>query len=266
MNFSFLRACGLFFLVFFSTLNLAHAGQMTKADLEQLLGEQFLVGDIQPGMPLWPLFAKNPPAPETTPGADPANADAATAVPVSGKPVLLAYAFETVDFEPVRGYGGKPINVLVVMDLKGQFLESKLLDHKEPLFRSEVRTAILAKFAAQYIGLTTRHNIQIYGFQATPFRDDKTANLHGVQAGTVTAKAIDKTILLSAASVALAHEEAAATGSIAGALTGAASATPRQIGLVAVGLARHGQRAKFHASRIGKTILGHQVRRRRQTR
>ncbi len=223
MNLSFLRACGLFFLSFLFHLNLVHAGQMAKADLEQLLGEQFLVGDIQPGMPLWPLFAKNPPAAETTPGADPANADVAPAAPVSSKPVLLAYAFETVDFEPVRGYGGKPINVLVVMDLKGQFLESKLLDHKEPLFRSEVRTAILAKFAAQYIGLTTQHNIQIYGFQAKPFRDDKTANLHGIQAGTVTAKAIDKTILLSAASVALAHEEAAATGQIAGAQAGAAS-------------------------------------------
>lgn len=224
MNFYSLRACGLFFLLFFSTLNLALAGQMTKADLENVLGAQFLVGDIQPGMPLWPLFAKNPPVAETSPGADPAVSGASATSPVSSKPVLVAYAFETVDFEPVRGYGGKPINVLVVMDLQGQFLESKLLDHKEPLFRSEVRTAILAQFAAQYIGLTTKHNIQIYGFQSKPFRDDKTANLHGIQAGTVTAKAIDKTILLSAASVALAHEEAAATGQIAGAQAGAAAA------------------------------------------
>ncbi len=217
MNFSFLRACGLFFLVFLSTLSLVHAGQVTKADLESLLGEQFLVGDIQPGMPLWPLFAKNPSPAEASP-------DAPAVSTASSKPALLAYAFETVDFEPVRGYGGKPINVLVVMDLKGQFLESKLLDHKEPLFRSEVRTAILAKFAAQYVGLTTQHNIQIYGFQATPFRDDKTANLHGIQAGTVTAKAIDKTILLSAASVAIAHEEAAASGGIAGSQSAAAQA------------------------------------------
>jgi transcriptional regulator of nitric oxide reductase len=204
-----------------------------------MFGEQFLVGDVQPGMPLWPLFAKNPPAPDAPldPAAASTAATPATQAPstdaaapptsaetpaVSTKPALIAYAFETLDFEPVRGYGGKPINVLVVMDLQGKFLASVLLDHKEPLFRSEVRTAILAKFAAQYTGLTTKHNIQIYGFQATPFRDDKTANLHGIQAGTVTAKAIDKTILLSAASVALAHEEAAATGGIAGALTGAA--------------------------------------------
>lgn len=238
MNQRIFRACGLFFLAFFWA-NQAMAGMLLKPDLEKMFGEQFLVGDIQPGMPLWPLFAKNPPAADAP--LDPAAAStAATPAPqasgndeaapstsaetpaVSTKPILMGYAFETVDFEPVRGYGGKPINVLVVMDLQGKFLASVLLDHKEPLFRSEVRTAILAKFAAQYTGLTTKHNIQIYGFQATPFRDDKTANLHGIQAGTVTAKAIDKTILLSAASVALAHEEAAATGGIAGALSGAA--------------------------------------------
>ena len=232
------RACGLFFLAFLGA-NQVMAGMMLKPDLEKMFGEQFVVGDIQPGMPLWPLFAKNPPAADApldpsaastaatpatqAPGTDAAVPPTSAETPaVITKPALIAYAFETVDFEPVRGYGGKPINVLVVMDLNGKFIESKLLDHKEPLFRSEVRTAILAKFAAQYIGLTTKHNIQIYGFQATPFRDDKTANLHGIQAGTVTAKAIDKTILLSAASVALAHEEAAATGGIAGALTGAA--------------------------------------------
>jgi hypothetical protein len=55
------------------------------------------------------------------------------------------------------------------MDLKVNFLESKQLEHKEPLFHPEVRTAILAKFAAQYPGLFTDHNIQIYGFQDTPF-------------------------------------------------------------------------------------------------
>jgi len=207
------RACGLFFLAFFGASQVATAGMMLKPDLEKMFGEQFVVGDIQPGMPLWPLFAKNPPAVEA-----PATTDTSSTDTAATKPILMGYAFETVDFEPVRGYGGKPINVLVVMDLQGKFLASKLLDHKEPLFRSEVRTDILSKFADQYTGLTTKHNIQIYGFQAKTSRDDKTANLHGIQAGTVTAKAIDKTILLSAASVAMAHEEAVAAGSIAGAV------------------------------------------------
>ena len=174
------------------------AGMLIKSDIEALFADKFVVGEIQPNMPLWPLFVKNTEQPEA-------------------KPELFAYVFETVDFEPVRGYGGKPINVLVAMDLQGNFLESKLLDHKEPIFRSEAGFAKLAKFAAQYVGLSTHHNIQIYAHTAKTSRDDVYAALHGVQAGTVSAKAIDKTIILSAASVALAHTEAAATGQIAGA-------------------------------------------------
>lgn len=180
------------------TLSQAWAGMLIKSDIETIFSEEFVVGDIQPNMPLWPLFAKNPVEPDA-------------------KPELAAYVFETVDFEPVRGYGGKPINVLVAMDLKGNFLASKLLDHKEPIFRSEVGFAKLAKFTAQYVGLSTHHNIQIFDHKAKTSRDDVYAALHGVQAGTVSAKAIDKTIVLSASSVALAHTEAAAAGQIAGA-------------------------------------------------
>ena len=174
------------------------AGMLVKADIDRMFDQQYLVGDIQPNMPLWPLFEKSPENPDA-------------------KPVLKAYVFETVDFEPVRGYGGKPINVMVVMDPEGNFLESKLLDHKEPLFRSEAGIAKLTKFAAQYAGLSTHHNIQIFAHTATPRRDANYAALFGVQAGTVTAKAIDKTIVLSAASVAMAHTEAQALGMIAGA-------------------------------------------------
>ncbi|MFM7698769.1 MAG: 4Fe-4S binding protein, partial [Limnohabitans sp.] len=187
---------GVLFAVFLSPW--ANAGMLVKAEIDRLFEQQYLVGDIQPNLPVWPLFEK----PTDKPDA---------------KPVLKAYVFETVDFEPVRGYGGKPINVMVVMDPAGNYLASKLLDHKEPLFRSEAGIAKLSRFTEQYAGLSTQHNIQIFAHTATPRRDANYAALFGVQAGTVTAKAIDKTIVLSAASVAMAHAEAQAMGMIAGA-------------------------------------------------
>jgi transcriptional regulator of nitric oxide reductase len=70
---------------------------------------------MQPSMPLYPLFRKNP---EMT----------------DAKPELVGYAFESVDFEPVRGYGGKPIDVLVAMDTEGKFLEVRLINHRETDF------------------------------------------------------------------------------------------------------------------------------------
>jgi hypothetical protein len=126
------------YLVFLSVFYLSSAwsGLLVKEDVDKLFADQYLVGDIQPNMPLWPLFTKNPAEPDA-------------------KPELKAYVFETIDFEPVRGYGGKPIDVMVVMDVNGNFLQSKLLDHKEPLFRSEAGIAKLTKFAAQFSGLTT---------------------------------------------------------------------------------------------------------------
>lgn len=197
---------GVLFAVFLSPW--ANAGMLVKAEIDRLFEQQYLVGDIQPNLPVWPLFEK----PTDNPDA---------------KPVLKAYAFETVDFEPVRGYGGKPINVLVVMDPSGHYLASKLLDHKEPLFRSDAGIAKLSRFTEQYAGLSTQHNIQIFAHTATPRREANYAALFGIQAGTVTAKAIDKTIVLSAASVAMAHVEAQAQGMIAGSVAGGAKQKPQ---------------------------------------
>ena len=81
------RACGLFFLAFFLA-NQAMAGMMLKPDLEKMFGEQFVVGDIQPGMPLWPLFAKNPPAVEAP--VDPTTSAAPATQAVTSTPATQA--------------------------------------------------------------------------------------------------------------------------------------------------------------------------------
>jgi transcriptional regulator of nitric oxide reductase len=170
---------------------------LKKSDVETYLANKYIVGDINPDVPVWPLFVRD-------------------AADENQKPVLFGYAFESVDFEPVRGYGGKPINILVCIDTKGSFIEVRLLDHREPLFRSEAGIAKLSGFAAQYTGLSIHHDIQIYDFKAKTARDDKYAALHGVQAGTVSVRAIDRTIIQSATSVARAHVEAAKNGTIVG--------------------------------------------------
>jgi NosR/NirI family nitrous oxide reductase transcriptional regulator len=195
---------GLFFAL--SVIS-SSAGELLKEDLDKIFAGIFIVGEKQTGMPLYPLFIKNPESPDA-------------------KPEHKGYVFESVDFEPVRGYGGKPINVLVAMDTEGRFIKSLLISHREPIFRSEAGIAKLTKFAQQYEGLTVNHQIEIFGHLATARRDDQYAALFGVQAGTVSAKAIDRTIVTSAASVALAHAEANAMGQIAG--SSASSSVKRQ--------------------------------------
>ena len=191
----FRRAC----LVFGLTLILqtAFAQTLTQAQLTQYLGNSVRVGERNAGLPLWPIY----------------HSDSEEGV----KPELLGYVFESIDFEPARGFSGKPLNLLVAITPEGRFLSVHLLDHKEPLFRSEKGTALLQAFAQQYEGITTQHNIQIYDYHAKTRITPTDASLHGVQGGTVSVKAIDRSLIQSALAVARAHAHAVQTGHVMGA-------------------------------------------------
>jgi transcriptional regulator of nitric oxide reductase len=171
----------------------AHAGLLNRQDIEKLLDGQYMVGEVQAGMPVYPLFAKNPAS--------------------AGKPDLKGYAFESIDFKPIRGYSGKPIDVLVAMDLTGGFMDVRLVDHKEPFFNNPTGTTRLGNFAAQYIDLSLQHSIQVHDHTTPTARDERSADLQGVNHGTVSVKAIDQSIVVSAAMVAIGKLGMTDTGS-----------------------------------------------------
>lgn len=184
MGANFWRRLGASCIALLCALSLAHAGSLSKEGVEQLLGEQYIVGEAQADMPAYPLFFPNSAQPDA-------------------KPELAGYAFESNDFANTRGYSGKPINILIVMDLSGRFLFIKLLGHKEPLFFRPVDTARLATFAEQHKGLSLRHNIQVGKPSDTASHNESSAYLQGVHTGTTSAKAISRTIMTAAANVAI---------------------------------------------------------------
>jgi NosR/NirI family transcriptional regulator, nitrous oxide reductase regulator len=160
------------------------AAVLSKAQLQQQFGESYLVGEKLTALPVWPVFHRSQ---------------------ISKiRNELYAYAFETIDIEPVAGYGGKPINILVVMTPAGKFLDVRLLKQHEPIFQSPAANALLAGFAEQYIDLTVQHTIQVLTPKAKRVADDQKATLHGVTAGTVSVTAMDRTIMEAAAQVAYA--------------------------------------------------------------
>ena len=158
------------------------AGVLTREKLVELFPAPLIVGERYAALPVWPIFQSGP-----------------------AGPVALAHAFETADIEPVSGYGGKPLNLLVVVDRDGKFLDVRLLGHTEPIFMSPKGTATLNAFAEQYKALSLNHSIQILSPKAQRVQTDSTATLHGVTAGTVSALAIDKSIMEAAAQVAQAR-------------------------------------------------------------
>ena len=179
-----------------------HAGVLDKAALEKVFGPALVVGEKNAGLPVWPLFERE-----------------------ANRLELRGYAFESLDFEPVRGYSGKPINLLVAIDPAGTFLDVRVLGHDEPFFTSAAGTAVLNTFAAQYKDLSIHHRIEIFGHKARTSRDATSAKLHGVAAGTVTVKAMDASILESATSVARAHIAALEPGGTGGLNAAPASGT-----------------------------------------
>lgn len=161
----------------------ARAGVLTRTQVEALFPAPLIVGDLYASLPVWPIFERRR----------------------GGLPVLVAQAFETIDIEPVGGYSGKPINLLVVVDRDGTFRDVKLLGHAEPIFRSPKGNATLGAFAEQYQGLTLSHSVQLGSPKAQRSVSETTALLHGVTTGTVSALAIDRSIMESAARVAAAR-------------------------------------------------------------
>ncbi len=158
------------------------AGSMTRATLEPLFPPPLMVGDQSAALAAWPIFKRE-----------------------AAGPALVGHVFETVDLEPTAGYGGKPINLLVAIDVQGNFLDVRLLSQREPIFQSDKGQAQLAAFAAQYKGLSVRHDVQVGSPKGATLRTDSHAIINGVTAGTVTALAIDRSILQSASRVALAR-------------------------------------------------------------
>lgn len=52
------------------------------------------------------------------------------------------YVFETEPMAPLPGFSGAPINILVMLDLQGTFIDVRLISHNEPIFVGPGRSAV----------------------------------------------------------------------------------------------------------------------------
>lgn len=75
------------------------------------------------------------------------------------------YVFETQPMAPLPGFSGAPINMLVVLDLDGRFVDVRLISHNEPIFVSGLGEAPFHQFFEQYRG----HSISEALVVGTPY-------------------------------------------------------------------------------------------------
>ncbi|MCE8510788.1 4Fe-4S binding protein [Ruegeria pomeroyi] len=158
-------------------------------------------------------------------------------IDVYGKPA--GYVFETEPLAPLPGFSGAPVNLLVMLDASGSFIEVRLIEQNEPIFVSGLGVAPFEQFLEQYRGL----NIATPMVVGTPYGNSgggasALTYLDGVTKATASVRIAHETVL--AASLAVARER----------MQGIATAPPRApdpdhdepldwAALVAQGIASH---------------------------
>jgi len=128
----------------------------------------------------------------------PAGDPPASAVHADDK--LLGYVFETVAIAPIPAYSGKPVNLLVGVDLEGRITAAKVLHHEEPIVLVGIPERKLQEFADAHIGAHVNDVVRI-GARS----DEHVRGLDAISGATVTVMVVNQTIMRAARKVAAAN-------------------------------------------------------------
>ena len=160
------------------------AGDLSHADIARRFQPPLHVGDKLRDIPAWPITS------ELEPEAGP-----------------VAYAFESIDLAPIPGFEGTPMNLLVSIDRKGNFMDVELLRQHEPVFLSGLGEGPLRDFLAQYANKSLKQEITVsslYGNTRAGAGGNRVV-LDGVSKATASVRIVNQTVLTSALAVARAR-------------------------------------------------------------
>lgn len=128
-------------------------------------------------------------------------------IPVYRFGEVEGYAFRTAELFPVRGYGGKPIDILIGLSPKGHYTGFVVQSHYEPIFVKGDGPQILTRYMEQLIDVPASNNIYIRGDNQKNLEGSgKSSYIDGITNATVTTSAINQTITKAARSAARAKE------------------------------------------------------------
>ncbi|MBU0924114.1 4Fe-4S binding protein, partial [bacterium] len=145
---------------------------MSKERLESFIEKPYILGEKDKNIPVWEILDKNK--------------------------KLHSYIFETYDYAPIAGFSGGKMNLLVSIDLQGNFLDVHILEQDEPVFVSGLGIIPFINFLKQYKGKSLKNSIKVGTSK------DQTSSVHidGVTKATASVKIANDIILGSAVQVA----------------------------------------------------------------
>ncbi|HRP98333.1 MAG TPA: 4Fe-4S binding protein [Rhodocyclaceae bacterium] len=163
----------------FISTTAALAGELSRADVARGVGSPLYVGERSDDLPIWPVFN------ELEPDAG-----------------AVGYLFETMDFAPLPGFEGTPINLLVWLDRNGGFVSVELVRQHEPVFVSGFGPQPLIEFVRQYGGHTLRERITVASAYGGGRRSAGQVVLDGITRATASVNIAHQSVLTAALAVA----------------------------------------------------------------
>ncbi|TRW99668.1 4Fe-4S binding protein [Paracoccus sp. M683] len=125
---------------------------------------------------------------------------------------LAGYVFETGPLAPLPGFSGAAINMLVVLDLNGRFIEVRLLDHNEPIFVSGLGQAPFHAFFEQYRGLSIADPMVVGNAYGAGGAGSDLVYLDGVTKATASVRIAHESIMAATLQVARERMQGIASG------------------------------------------------------
>jgi len=119
--------------------------------------------------------------------------------PITDGDKTIGYVFETSSQVAIPAYSGKPVNLAVAIDTKGEYRYAWVLEHHEPILLVGIPEQKLNDFAWQYVGHKVTDKIRVSS--STGSED---VNIDAVTGATVTVLVVNETIMRAARKVAIA--------------------------------------------------------------
>lgn len=167
------------------TLPSARAEPLSQTAMARHFPAPLRVGEKLASPPIWPITD------DLQPDAGP-----------------VAYAFESEELAPLPGFEGSPMNFLVTVDKRGNFLGVEVLHQHEPVFLMGLGEAPLQEFVGQYVG---HHLGQVFrigraGLRGSGALPGESAGgvvtLDGISKATASVRVANQSILAAALVVA----------------------------------------------------------------
>ncbi len=118
------------------------------------------------------------------------------AAPVYLNEKLLGYAFLTADMVRIPAYSGRPINVLVGIDMSGRITGARIIHHEEPILQAGIPEKRIHEFVDQFRGKSTSGHI-IVGAKREGYE-----TVDAISGATITLMVLNSTIARSVRMVA----------------------------------------------------------------